>query len=208
MLKELRINVQTAMVSQIPAVAIDSNEPAGEIIRNIVQVAAEARTDLEPRARAVYVWRQSGGFKQYAAYQGETLVDHMGVDPGSTGMAIKPMTEFSVGQHPDATLTRESDNGCIAAEAQTRGANVPFALDFMEAFNHNHEERGAIFVLRDWHLYMSESGKDLLDRQLALFETILRGEKRATVVMLSPFGWNTSDPQGCPRLAPEYVQFD
>ena len=190
MLKELRISVQTAMVSHLPGVAIDSSEPAGEIISNIVQVAAETRTAQEPRARAVYVWRQCEGFKQYAGFEGETLIDY--VEPSSiSGMDVKPLTSFKIGTHKDAVFSRESENGTIQALDQFRGANVPFALDFMEGFDSNLENRGAIFVLRDWHLYMTESGNDLLDRQLALFERIINGETKATIVMLSPHHWNS-----------------
>ena len=206
MLKELRTNVQTAMLSHIPCVAIDSSEPADQIIRNIVKVAAETRTETDNRARAVYVWRQADGFSQMVAFEGDLLIDHP-VPTGNVELTVKALTEWQIGQHKDATFSQEAENGRIQSNVQQRGANVPFALEVMESYDARLEGRGAIFVLRDWHLYMSESGKDLLDRQLSLFEKIMTEGSRITVVILSPFGWNSTDETGKPRLAPELAPF-
>jgi AAA+ superfamily predicted ATPase len=65
-------------------------------------------------------------------------------------------------------------------------------FDFIQDYDANDENAGAIFVLCDWHNYIGNNPKDpgALDRQKVLLTDIARSGTPKTVVMLSPQRWN------------------
>ena len=163
-LKEL---MRACVGACVPSIALGTTETE-EIIAQTVEFAVKAGG-----GRGVYVWRESLGFQEYAAF----VEDDDGSEKIVTTVASS-VTRFAVKAVPQRIFTPEED---------FPGATVPFAVDFINNYDEREEGRGAIFILRDWHRYI-DANADHVDRQLALFETLSQGGSKL-VIALNPQLW-------------------
>lgn len=163
-LKEL---MRACVGACVPSIALGTTETE-EIIAQTVEFAVKAGG-----GRGVYVWRESLGFQEYAAF----VEDDDGSEKIVTTIASS-VTRFAVKAVPQRIFTPEED---------FPGATVPFAVDFINNYDEREEGRGAIFILRDWHRYI-DANADHVDRQLALFETLSQGGSKL-VIALNPQLW-------------------
>jgi ATP-dependent 26S proteasome regulatory subunit len=154
----------------LPCIALTTTE-TNEIINRTVEFA------VKHESRAVYVWRESIGFQEYAAY----ITEEDGSQRQMMSMD-KIATEFDVKVVPGkrAELTPDDD---------FPGATIPFAIEFIGDYNGDTEGRGAIFILRDWHRYVNANA-DHVDKQLAMFEALSENPDKL-VIALAPVAWDT-----------------
>jgi ATP-dependent 26S proteasome regulatory subunit len=153
----------------LPCIALTTTE-TNEIINRTVEFA------VKHESRAVYVWRESIGFQEYAPYMTEddgTQRQLMSMDKIATDFNVKVVP----GKRTD--LTPDED---------FPGATVPFAVEFIDAYDGQSEGRGAIFILRDWHRYVNANA-DHVDKQLALFEALSENPDKL-VIALAPVTWD------------------
>ena len=163
-------NVMDACIgASLPCTAWSTNGEVDEVINQAVEWAVKYGRNNE----AVYVWRESVGFQEYGAYVedsgGERQVSKL--DPSSVSFTIKAR-----------------EDSIFASEDDFPGANVPFAVQWMNDYNPNEEGRGAIFVLRDWHRFINADA-DLVDRQVALCEKITSGGQRKHIIAIGQPAW-------------------
>ena len=183
----LKQTIHSCIGAVIPAIAVTTTE-TDTVIREVCEYAAKYSHLLmgQEKRRRVFVWRESIGFEEYALF---SKVD------GTTTQVDKLTEEcrdVKCQRVPDPTRrTSEEDSKprylTYAPEDLYEGTTIPFAVDFADRYNVKEETRGAIFILRDWHRYIDVNG-DHVDRQLKLFEDLVKGEEK-TVIMLSPIKW-------------------
>jgi len=153
--------------ASVPCSAWSTTGEVNEIIHQAVEWAAK----YGKKTPAVFVWRESVGFQEYAAFVEDTdgsKIRSTGLVPSSTGFETSPL-----------------EDAIFAADDDYAGANVPFAIDFIRDFDVDEEGRSAIFVLRDWHRHI-EYNIDHVDRQLALFEEITKGAHKHIIAIGQP----------------------
>jgi len=159
--------MDACMGASIPCAAWSTTGEVDELINQTVEWAAKYGKNTP----AVFVWRESVGFQEYAAFIEDTDGSMRRVSSLEPSAAA-----FTITGLEDAIFAGEDDFG---------GANVPFAIDFIRDFDTDEEGRSAIFVLRDWHRHI-EYNIDHVDRQLALFEHITTGAEKHIVAIGQP----------------------
>ena len=176
---ELRMIVNAS----IPCLAISSPETQC-IIDEIVKSACEQFTET-PR---ILVWRVSRGFEEYAGYAKDDQNEEHEILTNVSGFAVD-----DIAVRPTGVIE--------ASDEDFPGCQVPFAVQYMTDYDGHNEGRRAIFVLRDWHNFI-DSNTEHIDRQLNLFETILRGANK-NVVMLNPSRWTS---ENVPKELDQFVR--
>jgi len=192
---ELTKTIHSCIAANVPAVALSTTE-TDTVIQEIAEYAAKYTHKLKGREkrRRILVWRESVGFEEYGVF---TKVD-----------GVKTQVEILDSSVVNTTVERIEDPSkkdpegkkkyyvTIQPEEMGPMATIPFALDYIEAYNAKEEGRGAIFVLRDWHSHIDLQGSNIgvhhVDRQLRIFENLVEGKEK-TVVMLSPNRWNAEN---------------
>jgi hypothetical protein len=188
----LKETIHACVSANVPAIAVTTTETM-KVIQEITEYAAKYTQGLkgQNKRRRVLVWRESVGFEEYGIFSSvdgvKQQVEHMLTDVGVTCERI-----------PDPSQGRREKGQSkkyitYRPEEEFPGATIPFAVDFINDYNAKDEQRGAIFILRDWHRYIEPNNNgDHVDKQLAVFETLVEGGER-TVVMLSPNRWNAEN---------------
>ena len=191
LMEELTNTIHACIAANVSSVAISTTE-TDTVIQEIAEYAAKYTHKLrgQQKRRRILVWRESVGFEEYGVF---TKVD-----------GVKSQVEILDSSVSNTTVERIEDPSSRRGDGKKSYityqpedmmpmATIPFALDFIEAYNANEEGRGAIFVLRDWHRYIDLEGNGMaahhVDRQLSIFETLVQGGEK-TIVMLSPNRWN------------------
>jgi len=179
---ELCNEIRAITGASIPCLAISSAETE-QIVKDIV--AYSVTTGADPttgEVARILVWRISKGFEEWAAF-----VDINEHEDERVTSVIGP--NESVDYRPTGQVYH--------AEDDMPGANMGFAMQFMDEYNAQEEGHRVIFVLRDWQNYI-DANPDFVDRQLNLFEEGLTGNKK-TVILLSPSRWT-------PEVIPDELQ--
>ena len=156
--------------ASIPCVAWSTTGEVDEIIFQAVEYAAKHGKNTP----AVFVWRESVGFQQYAAF----VEEENGEEVPMTSLP-STVTHFNV---------KPVEGTIVTADDDFPGANVPFAIDFVRDYNCSEEGRDAIFIWRDWHRHI-EYNLNHVDRQLRLFEEITEGQGK-TILAIGQPAWN------------------
>lgn len=165
--KTFRKTMNACIGASVPCIALGTTGEVEDVISLTVEYAAKHGQNTP----AVFVWRESVGFQEYAAYVTEE-------DGTETRVPALPSSVRSFKVQPvDGTI--------VAADDDFGGANVPFAIDFIRDFNCNEEGRNAIFILRDWHRHI-EYNIGHIDRQLKLFEEITEGQGKTILAIGQP----------------------
>ena len=165
--KNFKKIMEACMGASIPCAAWSTTGEVDQLIHETVEWAVK----YGKKTPAVFVWRESVGYQEYAAFvtnEDGTKVRVQSLDPSTAAFEITALE--------DAVFSPDDD---------FPGAAVPFAIDFIRDFNVDEEGRSAIFVLRDWHRHI-EYNIDHVDRQLALFEQITTGDEKHIIAIGQP----------------------
>ena len=168
--KTFRKTMGACIGASVPCVAWSTTGEVDEIIYQAVEYAVKYGKDTP----AVFVWRESVGFQEFAAF----VTEEDGTEVRTTSLP-PTVSAFKVQAVADTIVTADDD---------FPGANVPFALDFVRNFNCEEEGRSAIFIWRDWHRHI-EYNLNHVDRQLNLFEEITEGQGK-TILAIGQPAWN------------------
>ena len=186
----LKQTIQSCVSANVPAIAVSTTETE-KVIEEITEYAAKYTHLIrgQKKRRRVLVWRESIGFEEYGVFSKtdgvKKQVDHLTANV--SGATVERVPDPSA---KDAKVKRYIT---YKPEEEFPGATIPFAVEFMNDYSAKQEGRGAIFILRDWHRYIEPNNNgDHVDRQLALFESLVKGGEK-TVVMLSPNRWNAEN---------------
>lgn len=185
--EELHNEMRATTQASIPCLAISSSETE-QIIKDIV--AYSVTTGTKPgtgEAARVLVWRISNGFEEWAAFR--DISEH---EEEQVTNVLGP--NEPVDYRPTGVVHASDDDNML-------GANMTFAIQFMDEYNALEEGHRVIFVLRDWQNYI-DANPDFVDRQLCLFEEGLTGNQK-TVVLLSPSRWT---PEETPDELQAYIR--
>jgi hypothetical protein len=159
--------MEACMGASVPCAAWSTTGEVDQLIHETVEWAVKYGKNTP----GVFVWRESVGFQEYAAF----VTDEDGSQ--KRVQSLDPSTiAFTTTALEDAIWTADDDFG---------GANVPFAVEFIRNFDTAEEGRSAIFILRDWHRHI-EYNIDHVDRQLALFEEITKGAQKHIIAIGQP----------------------
>lgn len=188
-MEKLKQSIHACIGANVPAVGLSTTE-TDTVIQEIAEYAAKYTQNLkgQRKRRRILVWRESVGFEEYGVF---TKVDGVKTQVEILDSSVTNTTTERI-EDP----SRKGDGGkktyiTYAPEDEFPGATIPFAIQFIADYSAKTEGRGAIFILRDWHRYIEPNNNgDHVDRQLALFETLVEGGEKS-VIMLSPNRWNT-----------------
>jgi ATP-dependent 26S proteasome regulatory subunit len=159
--------MEACMGASVPCAAWSTTGEVDQLIHETVEWAVKYGKNTP----GVFVWRESVGYQEYAAFV---------TDEDGSQKRVQSLDPSTI-----AFETTALEDAIWAADDDFGGANVPFAVDFIRDFDTEEEGRSAIFILRDWHRHI-EYNIDHVDRQLALFEEITRGASKHIIAIGQP----------------------